>query len=400
MSSWAGFTDEELSRLRQNSSEDGKGEEGKLSGSRKKAAINIPKRQRPREKIRTKASSAELKESDKQEGDEDKGQEDRTLARQRSSRAGTNNVGRSTSRLDSREDEQENSSPECERRGKSIKKTKEEITMSEEAPPKRRPTKKRDDRDREHALQLADSEREPESDLPEIIDESDKIQAIELSALEKMQEKQKQIEQENKRKKAALQETIKQRYKRTQAEAHTLSLVQKELSHLDSLLSADVAILRDKIEESSRDYLSAQKRYERAEKEFVEAKMDLHKKTERKDLLTEHLYTIIRENELRKAKKLEELMAKLNVAADETLSEDKTAVLESNRDESGIKQNLEIPVSQEDQESGQNCELNSESNSSEIIKTVGETTTISESKIDVKAETVPVLSEQEVSITG
>ena len=48
------------------------------------------------------------------------------------------------------------------------------------------------------------------------------------------------------------------RYKRTQAEAHTLSLVQKELSHLDSLLSADVAILRDKIEESSREYLNAQ----------------------------------------------------------------------------------------------------------------------------------------------
>lgn len=39
-----------------------------------------------------------------------------------------------------------------------------------------------------------------------------RIQAIELSALEKMREKQKQIEQENKRKKAAIQETLKQRY--------------------------------------------------------------------------------------------------------------------------------------------------------------------------------------------
>ena len=48
------------------------------------------------------------------------------------------------------------------------------------------------------------------------------------------------------------------RYQKTQAEAQTLSLVQKELSHLDSLLSADVAILRDKIEESSREYLQAQ----------------------------------------------------------------------------------------------------------------------------------------------
>ena len=174
MSSWAGFTDEELSRLRQNSIEDGKGEEGKISGSRKKAAINIPKRQRPREKIRTKAPSAELQETYKREGDEDQGQGDRTPTGQRNSRARTNNAGRSTSRLDSREEEQENSSPECERRGKSIKKTKEEITMSEEAPPKRRPIKKRDDSDREDALQLADSEKEPESDLPEIIDESDK----------------------------------------------------------------------------------------------------------------------------------------------------------------------------------------------------------------------------------
>ncbi|XP_020612357.1 RAB6-interacting golgin-like [Orbicella faveolata] len=397
MSSWAGFTDEELCRLRQNSSEDVDAE-GKISGSRKKAAINIPKRQRPREKIRTRAPSTELKESDKQEGDEDQGLRDRTPTGQRNSRASTNNVGhgRSTARLDSREEEQENSSPECERRGKSIKKTMEEITMSEEAPPKTRPIKKKDDGDREHALQLADSEKEPKSDLPEIIDESDKIQAIELSALEKMQEKQKQIEQENKRKKAALQETIKQRYKRTQAEAHTLSLVQKELSHLDSLLSADVAILRDKIEESSREYLNAQKRYERAEKEFVEAKMDLHKKTEKKDLLTEHLYTIIRENELRKAKKLEELMAKLNVATDETLSEDKTAVLEAGSDESGIVQNSDISVPQEEKV---NCELKPESNNSPV-NTTGETAAIDESKVDVKAETMPVSAEQEVGVTA
>ena len=167
MSSWAGFTDEELFRLRQNSGEDVDAE-GKISGSR------IPKRQRPREKIRPRAPSTELKESDKQEGDEDQGQRDRTPTRQRNSRASANNIGRSTSRLDSREDEQENSSPECERRGKSNKKTKEEIAKSEEAPPKTRPIKKRDDSDREHAPQLTDSEKEPESDLPEIIDESDK----------------------------------------------------------------------------------------------------------------------------------------------------------------------------------------------------------------------------------
>lgn len=127
--------------------------------------------------------------------------------------------------------------------------------------------------------------------------------------------------------------------------------------------------------------------------------MDLHRKTERKDLLTEHLYTIIRENELRKAKKLEELMAKLNVASDETLSEHKTVVLESGTDESGIKQNLEIPVPLEEKASGQNCELSPESNNSTINTTEG-TTAIDESKVDVKEEPVPVLAEQVVSVTS
>lgn len=127
--------------------------------------------------------------------------------------------------------------------------------------------------------------------------------------------------------------------------------------------------------------------------------MDLHRKTERKDLLTEHLYTIIRENELRKAKKLEELMAKLNVAPGETCSEQKTAVPEAGSDESGIKQSLEMSVAQDEKASGQNSELNPESNNSQV-NTMGETTAISESKVDVKAETMPVLPEQEVSVTG
>ncbi len=36
-------------------------------------------------------------------------------------------------------------------------------------------------------------------------------------------------------------------------------------------------------------------------------------KRDKKDQLTQHLYTIIQENELRKAKKLEELLGKLNM---------------------------------------------------------------------------------------
>ncbi|KAK3747928.1 hypothetical protein QZH41_008846 [Actinostola sp. cb2023] len=64
------------------------------------------------------------------------------------------------------------------------------------------------------------------------------------------------------------------------------------------------------------------KRYEHAESEFVSAKIDLHKKTERKEMLIGHLLAIIQQNEERKAKKLEELMAKLDVS-EEVLEEER-----------------------------------------------------------------------------
>ena len=75
--------------------------------------------------------------------------------------------------------------------------------------------------------------------------------------------------------------------------------------------------------------------------------MNLHRKTERKDLLTEHLYTIIRENELRKAKKLEELMAKLDVSPEGTTFVQQSSSLEVRSDESATKQtNVDTSVSQ------------------------------------------------------
>lgn len=56
------------------------------------------------------------------------------------------------------------------------------------------------------------------------------------------------------------------------------------------------------------------KRYEKAESEYVTSKLDLHRKTEVKEQLTEHLYAIIQQNELRKAEKLQELMLQLHAA--------------------------------------------------------------------------------------
>lgn len=44
------------------------------------------------------------------------------------------------------------------------------------------------------------------------------------------------------------------------------------------------------------------------------SKLDLHRKTEVKEQLTEHLHAIIQQNERRKAEKLQELMLQLHAA--------------------------------------------------------------------------------------
>ncbi|KAL8177384.1 UNVERIFIED_CONTAM: hypothetical protein K2H54_002184 [Gekko kuhli] len=108
-----------------------------------------------------------------------------------------------------------------------------------------------------------------------------------------------------------------QRSKQTQAETVKLKRIQKELQALDDLVSADVGILRNRIDQASLEYSYARKRFDKAEAEYIIAKLDLQKKLETKEQLTEHLSTIIQQNELRKAKKLEELMQQLEVVLDE-----------------------------------------------------------------------------------
>lgn len=67
--------------------------------------------------------------------------------------------------------------------------------------------------------------------------------------------------------------------------------------------------------------LILRKKYNKIEKEFLSAKMYLHQSQERKELLTEHLCTIIEKNEERKAAKLTELLNKLQL---EDLPQDNT----------------------------------------------------------------------------
>jgi len=167
-----------------------------------------------------------------------------------------------------------------------------------------------------HVIPIYDTKEKEEPDLKLIPDED--LVELELNNLEKLQKKQKEIEEENRKKKQIINETISQRYKKAQSEASTLQSIQKELVKLDCLLAKDVEILRTKIEEATSHFSSAQKRYAKAEQEYVSAKLDLKLKSDKKDELTQHLFTIIQENELRKSKKLEELLSKLNLAEDQT----------------------------------------------------------------------------------
>ncbi|XP_073672843.1 RAB6-interacting golgin isoform X2 [Garra rufa] len=125
------------------------------------------------------------------------------------------------------------------------------------------------------------------------------------------------MEEKNKKRKALLTKTIAEKSKQTQAEAVKLKKIQRELQLLDDSVSCDIGILRKLIEQSSMDYSQAWKRFEKAEAEYVAAKMDLHRKTEVKEQLTEHLCAIIQQNELRKARKLDELMLQLELNAED-----------------------------------------------------------------------------------
>jgi len=134
-----------------------------------------------------------------------------------------------------------------------------------------------------------------------------------LSKIEALELRQKQMEGDNKRKRQLLLQEIADRRQRTAEEAQKLAHVQTELQKIDLLVATDVKILRQTIEVACVEYMQAKKRYHHAEKEFVESKLNLHIKQERKELLTEHLMTIIQESEDRKSKKLAELMNRLQI---------------------------------------------------------------------------------------
>jgi RAB6-interacting golgin len=89
------------------------------------------------------------------------------------------------------------------------------------------------------------------------------------------------------------------------------------LAELDCELQQDVSILRKEIESATLTFNKHEKEYCAIEKSFLQKKQELYLAHERKELLTEHLYTIIQYNEDRKAKKLTELMDKVGLSLSE-----------------------------------------------------------------------------------
>ncbi|XP_059050738.1 RAB6-interacting golgin [Achroia grisella] len=153
-------------------------------------------------------------------------------------------------------------------------------------------------------------------DIVRGIGDTENVLAAHRAKLQELQLKQKIMEEQNKKRKEMLAKALADRTKQTEEEVVRLEKIKKELQILDGQFSQDVSVLRKKIDQACLSYSEAEKQYFKIEKEFLQAKINLQKVREKKELLTEHLCALITHNETRKAQKLETLM--LELASDKT----------------------------------------------------------------------------------
>ncbi|XP_039964394.1 RAB6-interacting golgin [Bactrocera tryoni] len=132
-------------------------------------------------------------------------------------------------------------------------------------------------------------------------------------SLREFETQRKLIEEQNKQKKELLHKAIELHSQKTAAEARKISEIKEELAKLDNDLALDVSILRKQIDNACIYFSQVEKQYIKIEAQFLKAKIDLHNAAEKKELLTEHLCTVIAHNEDRKAQKLSELMQKVGL---------------------------------------------------------------------------------------
>ena len=283
MSGWTGFTDEELRRLK-----------NQESSEYRTSKINQKKAQTVKEKKLSRKIAPQVKNVNKETVED--------VARESVEQKGTETM--------SSDDQQVIEKQVLQERTSADPLLSQEIRTAELSVDKTPRQKEENFKDIDSTISKNDTSEEDMVDKVLVHTDYQKRE-MEQVTLEKIQKQQKIIEEQNKKKQKLIQETLQQRFKETQTEAEKLKSVQKELQKLDKILQTDVDVLRSKIEEASLQYSQAQKRFQTAEKEYVEAKLDYFKKKEIKDQLTEHLCSIIQQNEMRKSKKLEEILSKL-----------------------------------------------------------------------------------------
>ncbi|XP_055609044.1 RAB6-interacting golgin [Uranotaenia lowii] len=161
---------------------------------------------------------------------------------------------------------------------------------------------------------------------PMVKADSDSVTPFKGMSLKDFEHQRKMMQEQNRQKRQILQKAIDQHAQKTAAEANKIQEIKSELEKLDSELASDVAILRKQIDAASLHFSNVEKNYLNIENLFLKAKLDLHQALERKEMLTEHLCTIISHNEERKAKRLSELMEKVGLSVngdlDDTVNSD------------------------------------------------------------------------------
>lgn len=140
-------------------------------------------------------------------------------------------------------------------------------------------------------------------------------------SLKDFESHRKMIEEQNKQKKDLLQKAIEAHSQKTAAETKKIEEIKIELAKLDNELANDVALLRKQIDSACIQYAMIEKQYNKVEAQFLKSKLELHNASEKKELLTEHLCTVIAHNEDRKAQKLSELMHKVGLTPAGDLAE-------------------------------------------------------------------------------
>ncbi|XP_058835190.1 RAB6-interacting golgin [Topomyia yanbarensis] len=164
---------------------------------------------------------------------------------------------------------------------------------------------------------------------------SEKVTPFKGMSLKDFEQQRRLMQEQNLQKREILQKAIDQYTQKTAAEASKLQEIKEELGRLDSELASDVAILRKQIDAASLHFSNVEKNYLNIENLFLKAKVELHQAHERKEMLTEHLCTIISHNEERKAKRLSELMEKVGLSMngdfDDTLNTDDSSSVVSSR---------------------------------------------------------------------